>query len=274
MRSPKKFLSPDLATPLGSRKRPVRFGRLHWLFGAVAGAFLLAGALAPRADAAVLVYFNFESVTFTSVPAPGPGGLYPLLQNQTILNSPIDPFSPGGLGLASGVGTTLNELVPDVPTTNSALDLRGNTGGTATQDCFRFGVNTTGFAQASLSFALASLGNAAQTQFTQMDVRYSTNGGASFTVTPEGLVTITRDTLYHVYIFDISGAGNTSNALIEVCFTGSTTNNAANHTYLDNMQINAIVPEPATTVGGVLGVVGLCWHQRRRLIRSLRLRRT
>jgi hypothetical protein len=35
------------------------------------------------------------------------------------------------------------------------------------------------------------------------------------------------------------------------------------------MQINAIVPEPATVVGGVLGVMGLCWHQRRRLIRSL-----
>jgi hypothetical protein len=35
------------------------------------------------------------------------------------------------------------------------------------------------------------------------------------------------------------------------------------------MQINAVVPEPATVAGGVLGVVGLCWHQRRRLIRSL-----
>ncbi|HMH00281.1 MAG TPA: PEP-CTERM sorting domain-containing protein, partial [Terriglobales bacterium] len=102
-----------------------------------------------------------------------------------------------------------------------------------------------------------------------MEVQYSTNGGASFTVTPEGLVTITRDGLYHIYTFNISGAGNTANALIEVCFTGSTTNNAANHTYLDNLQINAAVPEPATVIGGVLGVVGLCWHQRRRLIRSL-----
>jgi hypothetical protein len=228
---------------------------------------LLAGALAPRANADVLVYFNFEGNTFTSVPAPGPGGLYPFLQNQTILNSPTDPFPPGGLLLAAGVGTTVNELVPDVPTTNTALDLRGNTQGTANMDCFRFGVNTTGYAQASLSFALQSLGNG--TQFTQMEVRYSTNGGANFTVTPEGLVTITRDGAYHIYTFDISGAGNTANALIEVCFTGSTTNNAANHTYLDNLQINAAVPEPATVVGGVLGVVGLCWHQRRRLIRSL-----
>jgi hypothetical protein len=268
----KKILSLDLATPLGSRKRPVRFRKFHWLFGAVAGAFLLAGAVVPRADADVLVYFNFEGNTFTSVPAPGPGGLYPLLQNQTILNSPTDPFPPGGLLLTAGVGTILNELVPDVPTTNTALELKGNTNGTANMDCFRFGINTTGFAQASLSFALASLGNG--TQFTAMEVRYSTNGGTTFTVTPEGLVTIPHtDTLYHLYTFNISGAGNTSNALIEVCFTGSTTNNAANHTYLDNLQINAVVPEPSTVVGGVLGVIGLCWHQRRRLTRFFRLRR-
>jgi len=107
-----------------------------------------------------------------------------------------------------------------------------------------------------------------------MEVQYSTNGGASFTVTPEGLVSITRDGLYHVYTFAISGAGNTANALIEVCFTGSTTNNAANDTRLDNLQINAVVPEPATVAGGVLGVIGLCWYQRRRLIRSLLPRRT
>ncbi len=248
------------------------FRRFRPLFGAVAGAFLLAGTLAPRADADVLVYFNFEGNTFTSVPAPGPGGVYPFLQNQTILNSPTDPFPPGGLLVTPAVGTILNELVPDVPTTNTALELRGNTQGTANMDCFRFGINTTGYAQASLSFALASLGNG--TQFSAMEVRYSTNGGTTFTVTPEGLVTIPHtDTLYHPYTFNINGAGNTSNALIEVCFTGSTTNNAANHTYLDNLQINAVVPEPTTVAGGVLGVIGLCWHQRRRLTRFFRLRR-
>jgi hypothetical protein len=273
MRHFKKIWLQASVSLLGARQRSLRFRKFRPLFGAVAGTFLLAGALAPSTDADVLVYFNFEGNTFTSVPAPGPGGLYPLLQNQTIINSPTNPFPPGGLLVTPAVGTILNELVPDVPTTNTALELRGNTQGTANMDCFRFGINTTGYAQASLSFALASLGNG--TQFTQMEVRYSTNGGASFTVTPEGLVTIPHtDTLYHLYTFNISGAGNTSNALIEVCFTGSTTNNAANHTYLDNLQINAVVPEPTTVVGGVLGVMGLCWHQRRRLIRSLLPRRT
>ncbi len=35
----------------------------------------------------------------------------------------------------------------------------------------------------------------------------------------------------------------------------------------------APVPEPTTIAGGLLGVLGLCWLQRRRLIRCLRLRR-
>jgi len=236
------------------------------------GALTLAGAFAPKVDADVIVYFNFEGNTFTSVPAPGPGGLYPFLQNQTILNSPTDPFPAGGLVVTPGVGTILNELVPDVPTTNTALELRGNTNGTSTMNCFRFGVNTTGYAQASLSFALQSLGNG--TQFNQVEVQYSTNGGATFTVTPEGLVAINQDGLYHIYTFNISGAANTANSLIEVCFTGSTTNNGSNVTRLDNLQINAVVPEPATVASGVLGVIGLCWYQRRRLIRSLLLHRS
>jgi hypothetical protein len=255
-----------MSAEIRSRSSP-RFRRFHWLFGATAAVSLLAGVLAPRADADVLVYFNFEGTVLTSVPAPGPGGMYPLLQNRTIINSPIDPFPAGGLVATAGNGTTLNQLAGDVPTTNSQVSLRGNTQGTANLDCFRFGVNTTGYAQASLSFALRSIGNG--TEFSLMEVRYSTNGGTTFTVTPEGLVSIIQDGAYHVYTFNISGAGNTANALIEVCFTGSTTNAGGNVTRLDNLQINAVVPEPATVASGVLGAVGLFWHRRRRLIRSL-----
>jgi hypothetical protein len=236
----------------------------------VAGALLLTGAFAPRVNADVVTYFNFEDNVFTSVAAPGPGGAYPFLQPQTIINSPTDPFPPGNFDLVSGVGTTLNQLAGEISTTNSALDLRGNPGPT-TRYGFQFGVNTTGYAQISLSFALQSIGNGGQ--FSQVEVRYSTNGGASFTVTPEGLVAINRNGAYNIYTFDISGAANTANAIVEICFTGTRNNAELNHTYLDNIQVNAIVPEPATTVAGVLGAVALCWYQRRRLIRFLRPRR-
>jgi hypothetical protein len=241
----------------------------------MAGALMLAAPLAPRAEADVIVYFNFEAdevnPPFPSVPAPGPGGLYPFLQVQSIINSPTNPLQR--LRNPQGAGTTLNQLAGDVPTSNSALDAAGNTGGVGPLMCFRFGANTTGNAQASLSFALQSI-SPTGSQFTQMEVRYSTNGGTTFTVTPEGLVTIIRDGAYHVYTFNISGAGNTPNALIEVCFTGSTGNSSNNHTFIDNIQINASVPEPATTVGGVLGVIGLCWCQRRRLVRAFLPRRS
>src|SRR5439155_21886026 len=53
----RKFLPPDFATPHRSRKRPVSFRRFHWLFGGLAGALMLAGTFAPKADADVLVYF-------------------------------------------------------------------------------------------------------------------------------------------------------------------------------------------------------------------------
>jgi hypothetical protein len=41
-------------------------------------------------------------------------------------------------------------------------------------------------------------------------------------------------------------------------------NNA--ETIIDNVRVDGtIVPEPTTVAGGLLGVLGLCWHQRRRL---------
>jgi hypothetical protein len=123
---------------------------------------------------------------------------------------PNDPFPPGNFDLASGVGTTLNKLAGDTTTTNSALDLRGNPGPT-TPYCFQFGVNTAGYGILSLSFALQSIGNGGQ--FSQIGVMYSTNGGASLTATPEGLVAINRNGAYHIYTFDISGAVNTANAI-------------------------------------------------------------
>ena len=44
-------------------------------------------------------------------------------------------------------------------------------------------------------------------------------------------------------------------------------------TIVDNIQM-IDVPEPTTVAGGLLGVLGLCWFQRRRLICCVRLRRT
>jgi hypothetical protein len=45
-------------------------------------------------------------------------------------------------------------------------------------------------------------------------------------------------------------------------------------TVIDNILLGGtVLPEPATVWGGLLGVCALCWHQRRRLIGFLPLRR-
>jgi PEP-CTERM motif len=61
---------------------------------------------------------------------------------------------------------------------------------------------------------------------------------------------------------------------LRLLFTGGSSNGNDLQFQLDNIQINGTVPEPATVAGGLLGVLGLCWFQRRRLIRSVRFRRT
>jgi hypothetical protein len=213
-------------------------------------------------------YFNFNS-EINGQPPPyisqGP-------QIISLDNDAVNPFPLGSLSVNSTAGTIVNRVGLDPA--GGALDARGNTNGTATQFAFDMGpINTTGIGglqQISLSFALQSIGNAGR--FTTLTLRYSTSGitytqFAQFT----NLQSFTTFTALSANL--PAAANNQATLFIQFAFTGSTNNANPNHTYLDNIQINAIVPEPATTVGGVLGVMGLCWYQRRRLIRSLRWRR-
>ena len=62
---------------------------------------------------------------------------------------------------------------------------------------------------------------------------------------------------------------NINNLALRLLFTGGKSNGNDLQFQLDNIQISGtVVPEPATVAAGLLGVLGLCWHQRRRLIRS------
>ena len=71
------------------------------------------------------------------------------------------------------------------------------------------------------------------------------------------------------------GANNAPLLVLRLQFSGGQTNDNVLQTIVDNIQINGtIVPEPATIAGGLLGVLGLCWFQRRRLISCVRLCRT
>jgi hypothetical protein len=57
-------------------------------------------------------------------------------------------------------------------------------------------------------------------------------------------------------------------------FSNGHSNGVDLQTVIDNILLGGtVIPEPATVWGGLLGVCGLCWHQRRRLIGFLPLRR-
>ena len=61
--------------------------------------------------------------------------------------------------------------------------------------------------------------------------------------------------------------GNIPSLLVRLHFTNGQSNGTNLQNVIDNIQVNGvIVPEPATVAGGLLGVLGLCWYQRRRLI--------
>jgi hypothetical protein len=236
----------------------------------MASALLFTGAFLPEANAqqVLATYFNFNS-EINGQPPPyisvGP-------QITTLFNDPINAFPSGSLSIDSAAGTIVNRV--DLDPAGGALDARGNTNGTSSQFCFDIGpIITTGIGglqQISLSFALMSVGNVGR--FTTLALNYSTNG-----ITFTNFATFTN--LQSFTSFDTIAASlpvaanNQLTLFIQFCFTGSTNNAEQNHTYLDNIQINAIVPEPTTVVGGVLGIVGLCWYRRRWLIRFLRLRR-
>lgn len=239
-----------------------------------AGALSLTAAFLPQANAHfcppgancnVLEHFNFNS--------EAAGTLLPLTSvegNATLTNDTANAFPLGNIrtATAGNVGTPLNAVGAD-PAGN-ALDVSGNTTGTLKSYCFDIGsINVSGLAVLSVSFALNSIGNG--TQFTTFALNFSTNGGATFT--NFSTQPISQGTGYQLYHASLTLPAGTTSVIIQFCFTGSTDDRSPNHTYIDNIEIDSVIPEPTTAGGGLLGVLGLCWHQRRRLIRSVRFRR-
>jgi hypothetical protein len=238
------------------------------LLGVTMGVLMLMAMAAPSAHAAfhLLTYYDFEDGTFTS-DAPGE-------QNTTISFTPTS--YPGGNLTIEGdvrnpVGTNLNAVTPSLI---KALDAMGNTNSPSDTDfCFFLGgLTTTNLTDVKLSFAIMSEGNGGQ--FTTLTLLYSTSGILG-TFTAFAVDTNLQSyTTYTLLTFNAPVATegvSGSNLYFEFCFTGSANNAAGNNTFIDNIQVTA-VPEPSTYISGLLGIVGLCWYQRRWLTRFLGLR--
>jgi len=236
----------------------------------VAGVFLLTAALAPKANAQnVLIYFNFEDNPIGPLydhaddvqPAFGgdnPGGG---VQNATLIDSFV------GLGTGTVPGTTVNRTAGDIDTsTLRALGLR--TTPLDNGNWIQFTFNASAFSNMSLSFAVNTSGNG----FNSVELQISTNG---VTFVPAGTAAIASGGGFQIVTFAIpSSFDGQPLVVLRLVFTGGTSNGNNLQTIVDNIQLTG-VPEPTTVAGGLLGVLGLCWHQRRRLRFLLpRLRRT
>jgi hypothetical protein len=237
-------------------------------------AFTLLAAFAPRANAAVIRFYDMEGTPDTppypvnlDSHAPAveigagttlfldngtPGVAYPSANTSQEAGIPFCEL-PGAapnltsLGIHRSGQSPLGVEIP-MPSSQGIYDV--------TSVCFAYGSNGNGFA------------------FVQLQM--STDGGLSFTTNLSGVIALPSGPGFAVMIAVAPGTTlNINNLVLRLLFTGGQSNGADLQFELDNIQINGtIVPEPATVAGGLLGVLGLCWFQRRRLIRSVRFRRS
>ena len=225
----------------------------------VAGALLLMAALVPTANAQnVLVYFNFEDAT---------GGGPPDFTSD-VVGAP--DFNPGGglvlttittnaTNFAAVDGLLLNRTAGDIDTANPGLAVGFRTTPADNGSYMQFGLNATAFSNMSLSFAYTTTGNG----FNRVELQYSVDGGTTFTsVGSQPLLTGGQPSLI---TFGVpAGADHQANLVLRLIFTGGTSMGNNLQTRIDNIQLVG-VPEPTTVAGGLLGLLGLCWHQLRRI---------
>ena len=239
------------------RSRPALSFRLFFV---LAGALLLLAALAPSANAQnVLIYFNFEDnpigpgydhqADVQGFPDFNPGGG---VQQSTLSDSFV------GTGTGTVAGTAINRTALDIDTsTLRALGLR--TTPVDNGSWIQFGVNATLFSNMSLSFAINTQGNG----FNSVTLSYSTNGGGTFT--NFATQAIPAGGGFNAFTFAVpSAVDGQANVILRMTFTGGTSQGNNLQTIIDNIQLTG-VPEPTTVAGGLFGVLGLCWHQRRRI---------
>ena len=238
----------------------------------LAGAFLLLAAFAPRANAdcpACIRFYDMEAPIGaygvgqgSHMPALEQGDVPPfafLLQN--------DNGTPYALTNVTGVSA------PTVGATNfpagaqpNVLSLGVHRSGTGHMNIVMTFPSAVGIYNIqSVSFASAGSGNG----FQNVQLQASLDGGATWvnmsavTAIPTAITTIHLNNTLGVVTLGVP------NLLIRLNFINGQSNGTDLQNVIDNIQVNGtIVPEPATVASGLLGILGLCWHQRRRL-RSL-----
>ena len=227
----------------------------------VAGALMLIAAFAPRANAQLIAYFNFEGPPTPPYPVNMMSDVPPGFVSTTLITNYTTAH------ISAGPGIPLNVAPGDVDPNLTSLGLRRSSLNNGRDFDIQLFSAQGFFQNMTLSFATNGNGNG----FTSVQLSYSTNGGATFTAGPIALLTQAPQI---VSLAVPVAANNAPLLVLRLQFSNGGPGNDL-QTIVDNIQINGtIVPEPTTIAGGLLGVLGLCWFQRRRLICCVRLRRT
>jgi hypothetical protein len=245
-----------------------RSRRFRSLFIAAAGALILTAAFVPRANAILIVYYNFEDTfpDFTSETIPGqPQMQTPVLDTTYTLT---DLRDRAGIPL-NVFGTVPGDSGVDPDANNHGLGLVRSSVNSGAY--FQFDVDATFLQGMSLSFAIATLGNG----FDLVSFSYSIDGGSTFTAAGSFVLANIGPAIIVTFPVPVAVEGQ-SDVVLRLTFTGGHSNGVNDQNTIDNIRLDTqtIIPEPATVVGGLLGVCGLGWQQRRRLIRAVRFRRT
>jgi len=231
----------------------------------LSGALVLLAVLTPRANADLIAYYNFEGPDTPGFPVnldSHPPAFFSSDNTLTLT------FNPNSLEEVNP-GLPENRWPTDPDPNLTALGLsRSGANSPAHFDIPLF--SSQGFFQdMTVSFAINALGNG----FTIANFYFSTDGGGSFMLFSTQKIPEAGTVVLSAAV--PTAANNAPNLVLRIELTGGQSNGTNVQNIVDNIRVEGtIVPEPATVAGGLLGVLGLCWFQRKRLIRSVRLRRT
>ena len=249
----------------------------RWLV-IVAGALMLLAAFAPYAKAdcpACIRFYDMEGAGLVV----GQGSHPPAIEQGDL--APFAFLFQNDNGTPYNLGNLSAENAPVVGNTNLPVGANPNvvTLGVHRSGTAHFNIVMTFPSVAgiydiqSISFASRGSGNG----FQNVQLQASLDGGASWinlsvvTPIPTAVSIITLNNTLCV-----GCTLGVPNLLVRLNFINGQSNGTDLQNLIDNIQVNGVVvPEPATVAGGLFGILGLCWNQRRRL-RSLlpRSRRT